>query len=751
MIPILFEKTETAFTSSGIGRLVDCIDCKVTEELNSGVYECDFQYPVTGELFSEITLGRIVGVTHDDTGDLQPFDIVSCSKPIDGVVSFHATHISYRLARFIAKVPQQTVSDNLIASNMFDNAYPQGNLDRFTYHIGSIKSGYMGATADGVPRSVREWIGGVAGGYLDTYGGEVVWDKFDVYFVASRGTLRDFTIRYGVNMMDYNEEQDGQETYTLAIPFWKGQGNLVVGGLVDSGLTPYDRQLCVAMDLTDKFETEPTTVQLEAEALSIMTSGQPNLPRRTIEVDFVRLQDLEDYGDYSDLGHCELGDSITAVFPMYNITGTFRIVKVIWDVLRDRFDTMTLGSLQTTLAEALGVGGGMTNVGGGGGGGSVVSFTQVLSSGTKIGIITIDGTPTDIYAPSGGGGGGVFYGTCGTAAATAAKAVTCPSFTAADLTAGTVLYVDFTYSNTVASPTLNVNSTGAKDIMRYGTTRPSTSAASSWNAGSIVCMVYDGTYWNIEGWLNTTYSAISQTNIENQSGTSTGLITGQRFTQGLAARLAISQTLASGTEIAEITLNGTATKLYAPSSGLQNTFYGTSSTAAATAAKDVVCSDWLDNYGDIIAVTFTNANTAQSPQLAVNGGTARPIFLNGSTSGATWEAGETVTFMRRLYGGGTPCFEYLSNGNAYALADTKAKVTSTTATLSSGSWSGGSQTVSVTGVTASNTVIVTYAPSDRAAWIAADIYCSGQASGTLTFTCSTAPTGNVTANVLIID
>ena len=675
MTPILFEKTETAFTSSGIGRLVDCIECLVTEELNTGVYECDFQYPVTGELFSEIRLGRIVGVTHDDTGDLQPFDIVSCSRPIDGVVSFHATHISYRLARYIAKVPQQTVSDNLIASNMFDNSYPQLSVGRFTYHIGSIKSGYMAATADGLPRSVREWIGGVEGGYLDTYGGEVVWDKFDVYFVASRGTLRDFTIRYGVNMMDYNEEQDGQETYTLAIPFWKGQGNLVVGGLVDSGLTPYDRQLCVAMDLTDKFETEPTTAQLEAEALSIMTSGQPNLPRRTIEVDFVRLQDLEDYVDYSDLATCELGDSITVIFPMYNITGTFRIVKVIWDVLRDRFETMTLGSLQTTLAEALGVGGGMTNVGGGGGGGSVVSFTQVLSSGTKIGIITIDGTSTDIYAPSGGGGGGgVFYGTCGTAAATAAKAVTCPSFTAADLVAGTVLYVDFTYSNTVASPTLNVNSTGAKDIMRYGTTRPSTSAASSWNAGSIVCMVYDGTYWNIEGWLNTTYSAISQTNIENQSGTSTGLITGQRFTQGLAARLAISQTLASGTEIAEITLNGTATKLYAPSSGLQNTFYGTSSTAAATANKDVVCSDWLDNYGDIIAVTFTNANTAQSPQLAVNGGTARPIFLNGNTSGATWEAGETVTFMRRLYGGGTPCFEYLSNGNAYALADGKSTV-----------------------------------------------------------------------------
>lgn len=43
----------------------------------------------------------------------------------------------------------------------------------------------------------------------------------------------------------------------------------------------------------------------------------------------------------------------------------------------------------------------------GGGGGSVVSYTQVLLSGTLIGRITIDGIPTEIYAPSGGGTGDV--------------------------------------------------------------------------------------------------------------------------------------------------------------------------------------------------------------------------------------------------------------------------------------------------------------------------------------------------------
>lgn len=48
---------------------------------------------------------------------------------------------------------------------------------------------------------------------------------------------------------------------------------------------------------------------------------------------------------------------------------------------------------------------GNSSSGGGGGGGSVVSWNQI-ASGTKIATITIDGTTTDVYAPTSGGGGG---------------------------------------------------------------------------------------------------------------------------------------------------------------------------------------------------------------------------------------------------------------------------------------------------------------------------------------------------------
>lgn len=102
------------------------------------------------------------------------------------------------------------------------------------------------------------------------------------------------------------------------------------------------------------------------------------------------------------------------------------------------------------------------------------------------------------------------YGTCATGAATAAKVATIQDSQAFTLLTGVTVHIKFTYTNTVANPTLNVNSTGAKAIMRYGTTRPSTSTVTSWFAGSVISFTYDGTYWVMNDWnqdANTTYSA----------------------------------------------------------------------------------------------------------------------------------------------------------------------------------------------------------------------------------------------------
>lgn len=76
--------------------------------------------------------------------------------------------------------------------------------------------------------------------------------------------------------------------------------------------------------------------------------------------------------------------------------------------------------------------------------------------------------------------------------------------------------------------------------------------------------------------------------------------------------------------------------------------------------------------------------------------------------------------------------------------------TAATGTLVAADWSSSSQTINVTGVTASNNVIVAPAPASQADYTSAGIICTAQGAGTLTFTCTSTPSSDLTVNVLII-
>lgn len=81
----------------------------------------------------------------------------------------------------------------------------------------------------------------------------------------------------------------------------------------------------------------------------------------------------------------------------------------------------------------------------------------------------------------------------------------------------------------------------------------------------------------------------------------------------------------------------------------------------------------------------------------------------------------------------------------------QAQHSSLTATLTSAWWSSSEQTVSVSGVTASNTVIVSPSPSSMSAYTNAKVYCSAQGSNSLTFSCTDTPTGDIVVNVVILN
>lgn len=96
----------------------------------------------------------------------------------------------------------------------------------------------------------------------------------------------------------------------------------------------------------------------------------------------------------------------------------------------------------------------------------------------------------------------------------------------------------------------------------------------------------------------------------------------------------------------------------------------------------------------------------------------------------------------------------LPNGTTYDIEDSTARQnvtphTTKTATLTT-TWTSNQQTVTVSGVTSSNYIVVSPAPASYDAYCEAGIYCSAQGANSLTFKCDTAPSSSLTVNIMII-
>ena len=371
MIPILFDTHAKTYTTNGIGRLYDCISCIVTEERN-GVYECKFEYPITGKWYKYLReRGGTVVCIHDDQKDVQPFDIYAYTAPIDGVVTFYAHHISYRLNRItVAPFTATSVAD------AFSQLRSKSNESNpFTFWTDKTASGDFKLDH---PESIRPLLGGQRGSILDTYGkGDYKFDNFYVRLYANRGVDSGVTIRYGKNLADMTVEYDKSEIYNTIRPYWKGtDGTVVIGNAVSILQTLTDPwtdengnqitdengteiefnysadKITVSKDFSAEFEEQPTATQLQDKAAAFLEANQPWIPKQNITVDFVQLWQTTEYADVAALQRVGLCDRVSIYYPDLGVTAeNQKVIRVVYNVLTERFDEMELGEPRTTLAD----------------------------------------------------------------------------------------------------------------------------------------------------------------------------------------------------------------------------------------------------------------------------------------------------------------------------------------------------------------------------------------------------------------
>lgn len=150
--------------------------------------------------------------------------------------------------------------------------------------------------------------------------------------------------------------------------------------------------------------------------------------------------------------------------------------------------------------------------------------------------------------------------------------------------------------------------------------------ASYITTGSIVVKQPDTAKTMFQADIDTGEVYISADSVTVGSGTLTATLAG--YTRDMA--------------VLEQTVNGLKSTVSSLSAS-----YGTCATGASVADKVVVCDDFELTEGVAISVKFTNANTASSPKLDVNGTGAIPIYVDGAaiTSQSYWKAGDIKTFI----------------------------------------------------------------------------------------------------------
>jgi phage minor structural protein len=345
MTPILYASNETNFTSNGIGRLADARRCEVTEERN-GQYELVMEYPTNGALLSYIVAGNYIMATHDSSGKPQPFQIYNVSEPLNGFIEVRAWHISYALNAIILKPFTATScaeAVSLLASKSI-------NTNPFSFWTDKSVSNAFALT---VPKSVRAVLGGTEGSLLDVYGkGEYEFDMFTVKLHVNRGVDRGVQIRYGKNLVSLERELDASNIHNAVVPYWTdGETTVSLDHLVVK--TGQTAGRAVALDLSDSWDEAPTTSQLETKAQTIIDASESYELKENLKIDFVFLWQTEEYKDIANLERVNLCDTVHIIYTKRGINATAKVIKVVYDALRERYLEMELGEPRTSLYQQI--------------------------------------------------------------------------------------------------------------------------------------------------------------------------------------------------------------------------------------------------------------------------------------------------------------------------------------------------------------------------------------------------------------
>lgn len=345
-----YEKDNTNYDTNGDITLLPT-QCELSTEIN-GTWELAMSHPLDPDGRWKYLSEEVVISAPTFQSDHQLFRVDKCIKT-DSSVEVTAYPIFF-----------DSADDCFLMDTRPTNQNGQNALNIMTQ--GSKYSGESDITTGGTAYFVRRNLMDAINGedsptFIQTWGGEILYDNFKVIINERIGGDYGVEIRYGKNMDGLSYTVDMSDVVTRIVPVayngrtMSGDTPWVDSENIDKYAKKYIREVKfedvkLAEDASDS-EDDNIIICADQTALDAaltqkckdMYAAGADLPAVTIEVTMIDLAKTEQYKDFEDLVTVGLGDTVHCYNYKLGITTDARVIKLTWDCIRNQAREMTLG------------------------------------------------------------------------------------------------------------------------------------------------------------------------------------------------------------------------------------------------------------------------------------------------------------------------------------------------------------------------------------------------------------------------
>lgn len=332
----IYDKSSTNFTNLGLGTLLP-FQCNITEELN-GMYELELIHNYDSlKKYNLLENERII-LANTPNGR-QPFRIYRVVPTMESI-TVNARHIFYDLLdNYITNLSISGSANEVLKSIINRFVYSTN----FKFETNIKKSGSIILDKES-PISAFLNADNDKPKFIQSFGGEILRDNFNIKILENIGEDKGYTIRYGKNLLGLTVDEDYSNVVTRVYAYGKDNINVVVDS---ENINNYLYPKIVSQDFGDIGDT--STLLTRARDF-LKTSDKPTV---NIDVNFVLLSKTEEYKEFQFLEDIKLGDILTIYNQKMNFSKKAKVISYVYDAISDSYINVVLGDFLNILTDSI--------------------------------------------------------------------------------------------------------------------------------------------------------------------------------------------------------------------------------------------------------------------------------------------------------------------------------------------------------------------------------------------------------------